>query len=485
MSRRIFLDVEEALAREVRRISFHDTRTQDRVVLQDTYDPFTGEIVQAPVEADFYDSSADANHIQYPHIFIRLMKTREDRFSGRVVPQYGRWIKAPIATSPGAYEIVVPGSDALITAPGNDITTTIFQIRKVQPGLLIRLLAGNNKGTYKVASVTVNPSGDHTISVSNILVENLPQFNYNAANGVITFSTPRDLNTVKVGDIFTDASSNTFTITAVDGGLGTITLAPSLTLDTSLGGTISRTGDVFTATDLSPVKYLVMDPDKPVMSSGICGWTANAGGYTGVSPEIPLDAYYLIRIDSKTRENHIDILNRVWEEFNPPRTALPVIKRTSLSAEQSLTADIPLGGSTIVQVKDTSKFKVNDKVYIFDDFTPSKAVDGEGFQRPFESKVVNILSSTQIELADVVPDTFKITACSKIVSNAELMLYMFHFVDHVTKDVEGSQYWVHEFTFWVQIFVDRLEAPAEYGTITEINTPIEDIDDGNIIIEDL
>jgi hypothetical protein len=62
---------------------------------------------------------------------------------------------------------------------------------------------------------------------------------------------------------------------------------------------------------------------------------------------------------------------------------------------------------------------------------------------------------------------------------------MFHFVDHVTKDVEGSQYWVHEFTFWVQIFVDRLEAPAEYSTITEINTPIENIDDGNIIIEDL
>lgn len=484
MSRRIFLDVEEALSREVRRVTFHDTRTQDKVVLQDTYDPITGEIVQASIEANFYDSSADAHHIQYPHFFIRLMKTKEDRTSGRVVPQYGKWIKAPVLTSPGAYQVVVPGSDALITTLGNDLTTTIFQIRKVQVGHLIRLLAGNNKGTYKVASVTISNTGDHTISVSNTLVENLPSFNYNSTTGVITFSVPKDFNTIKIGDVFTDASLNNFSIVAVDAGLGTITLAPSLVVDNSLGGTISRTGNVFTATDLSPVKYLVMDPNQPVMSSGICGWTANASGYTGVSPEIPLDAYYLIRIDSKTRENHIDILNRVWEEFNPPRTALPVIKRTSLSAEQLLTVDIPTGGSTIVQVKDTSKFKVNDKVYIFDDFTPTKAVDGEGFQRPFESKVVNILSDTQIEVADTVPDTFKITSCSKIVSNAELMLFMFHFVDHVTKDVEGSQYWVHEFTFWVQIFIDRLESLAEYSTITEINTPIED-EDGNIIIEDL
>lgn len=484
MSRRIFLDVEEALAREVRRISFHDTRTQDKVVLQDTYDPFTGEVVQAPVEADFYDSSADANHIQYPHIFIRLMKTREDRTTGRVVPQYGKWIQAPLSTSPGAYEIIVPGSDALITSLGNSLTTTIFQIRKVQPGQFIRLLGGNNKGTYIVDSITVNPIGDHTISVSNTIVANLPEFNYNSTTGLVTFSSAIDLNTVKVGDELIDASSNAFSITAVDTSQGTITLATSLTIDTSLGGAVSRVGNVFTATDLSPVKFLIMDPTKPLMTTGFCGNTTQATqSIVGMSPEIPIDAYYLIRIDSKTRENHIDILNRVWEEFNPPRTALPVIKRTSLSAEQLLDADITVGGSTTVIVKDTSKFKVNDKVYIFDDFSPTKAVSGEGFQRPFESKVVNILSNTEIEVADTVPDTYKISSSAKIVSNAELMLCMFHFVDHVTKDVEGSQYWVHEFTFWVQIFVDRLEQPGEYSAITEINTPIEDYD-GNIIIED-
>jgi hypothetical protein len=491
MSRRIFLDVEEALAREVRRITFHDSRTQDKVILQDTYDVFTGEVIQAPIEANFYDSSADTQHIQYPHVFIRLMKTKEDRTTGRVVPQYGKWIVSPVTTSPGAYQIIVPGSDALITALGSSLTTTIFQIRKVQVGHLIRLLAGNNKGTYTVSSITINPSGDHTITVSNTLVTNLPALSYNLVNGVVTFLNDIDLNTVKIGDIFTDASSNTFSITAVNPSQASITLAPSLIVNTALGGSVSRSGNVFTATDLSPVKYLVMDPNQPIQTVGVCGPQNASSSYAGVSPEVPIDAYYLIRIDSKTRENHISVLNRVWEEFNPPRTALPVIRRSSLSAEQSLTVDITLGGSNIVEVADTTKFKVNDQVFVFDDFTPTKAVSGDGFQRPFSSKVVNILSATEIELADTVPDTYKVEKSSKIVSNAQFQLFMFHFVDHVTKDVEGAQYWVHEFTFWVQVFVDRLETPADTSAVVgadssailDIAIPIENLE-GDIIIED-
>lgn len=483
MSRRIFLDVEEALSREVRRITFHDYRTQDKIVLQDTFDPFTGEVIQAPIEADFYDSSADANHIQYPHFFIRLMKTREDIYTGRVVPQYGKWIQTPIQTAPGAYEIVFTSSDALITAVGNTLTTTIFQIRKAQPGHLIRLQAGNNKGTYIIDTVTVNPSGDHTITVSNTLVQNLSSLNYNGTTGLVTFLTPVDLSTVKVGDNFIDSTLNSFAITAVDTSQGTLTLATGLVVSPLAGSTVSRPGDVFTATDLVPVRYIVMDGTKPVQVPGPCGDTNATTKTAGVSPEIPIDAYYMIRIDSKTRENHIDVLNRVWEEFNPPRTALPVIKRSALSAEQSLTVDIPTGGSNIVTVNDTSKFKVNDTIFIFDDYMPTKRVDGEGFQRPISTKVVNIISATQIELADTVPDTFKVQNCTRVVSNAELRLLMFHFVDHVTKDVEGSQYWVHEFTFWVQIWVDRLETPSEFNAITDIATPIED-QDGNVIIED-
>ncbi len=477
MSRRIFQDIEEALSREVRRITFHNARTLDKSVLQDTYDPFTGEVVQSPIEANFYDSSADANHIQYPSFFVRLMKTKEDRTTGRVVPEYGKWILAPVANSPGAYEIVVSSSDALITAPGNDLTTTIFQIRKIVPGLLIRLLNGNNKGTYIVDSVTVSNTGDHTVTVSNVLVQNLPTSLFDTGTRIVQFQAGVDLSTVVIGDIYTDASLNTFNITTVNTSAGSITIDGVLSPSLSVNSTISRSGNVFLNTDLTSVSYLVMDPSKPVQTSTTCGTVDGKTEMAGYSPQIPIDAYYLIRIDSKERQDHIDVLNRMWEEFNPPRTALPVIKRSSLSAEQELTVDIATGGSNIVTVKDNTNFQAGDPVVIFDDLTPTKRVDGEGFQRPFASSVVGKMSTNQLQLADTVPDTYKIANTARIVSNSEFALLMFHFVDHVTKDVEGSQYWVHEFTFWVQLFVDRLETPKDLGPVTSIDSSVED-DDG-------
>ena len=79
MSVTIFKDVEEALAREVRRITTHNNRTQDKVILRETYDPLSGEIVTSSIEPEFYDSSADASGGEYPHFFIKLLKSREDK----------------------------------------------------------------------------------------------------------------------------------------------------------------------------------------------------------------------------------------------------------------------------------------------------------------------------------------------------------------------------------------------------------------------
>ena len=480
---RIFFDVEEAISREVRRITFFAPRTRDKTVLQDTYDPFTGEIIQTPIEANYYDSSADANHTQYPHFFVRLLKSKEDLTTGRVVPQYGKWIVTPSKYAPGAYEIVSHGQ-GLISAVGNDITTTIFQINKVQPGHLIRLLAGNNKGTYTVSSVTVSMVGDHIITVSNTLLSDLPTSLFNDTDRILQFEESVDLFTLKVGDNYTDASSTTFPITAIDASNGTITLGGVGTPDLTAGGSVSRTGDVFTATDLSLVRFIVMDPTKPVQVAGICGDENQFSESVGVSPGIPLDAYYLVRIDSKERQSHIEILNRMWEEFNPPRTALPIIQRTSLSAEQLLTLDVLTGGTDTITVETNNDFSIGDKVYLIDDLHPTKKLDGEGFERPFESKVIAKIGANQLQLADIVPDSFTVANGAKVVSNSNYVLAMFHFVDHVTKDVEGSQYWVHEFTFWVQIVVDRLEQPRDVTAVTDFGIDIEDFE-GNVIIDDL
>lgn len=482
MSRRIFRDIEEAIQREIRRITFHDQRTVDdegTTVLESTFDPFTGELVELPIEADFYDSSADTSNRQYPHFFVRLLQTREDRYTKRVVPQYGKWCTVPVKTSPKAFEIVTSGSDAIITAPSSTIETSLFQISKVEAGQLLRLQNGNNKGTYIIDSVVKDAGGNHTITVSNTLNDSLPTLTFIVATRIVIFDESVDLNTIKVGDTFTDFSSNTFNITAVDINSNSITIDGTLVPDGSDGGTLERVGDMFTEIDPSLVRYLVMDPTSPVKGLGIAGEEDRNSAFIGKSPEVPLDAYYLIRIDSKDRNNHIDVLNRVWEEFNPPRTALPIIKRTALSGEELLTADLPSGGSDTVEVADNSEFNVGDEVFVFDDLLPTKDNCGK-FPEPFKSKVVELIGTDSIRLENVVPDTFELKNCPKIVSNAEFRTFMFHFVGHNTKDVEGSQYWVHEFTFWVQLWVDRLEDAEETGVVTDTESQIENITDGHI-----
>lgn len=481
---RVFFDIEEAISREIRRITFFAPRTRDKTALQDTFDPFTGEIIQTPVEANYYDSSADPNHIQYPHFFVRLLKSKENLNDGLQVSQYGQWMIQPNQYAPGAYEITFQGQ-GLVEAAGDDITTPAFQINKIQPGQLIRLLEGNNIGTYIVSSVTVSMVGDHTITVSNLLVQNLPISLFDTTTRTVLFQADLiDLFTVKVGDVYTDASSTAFNITAVNASAGTIVIDGATDPDLALGGMITRASPVLANQDLSLVRYIVMDPSKPVKVNNACGEVDQSAGSSGVSPGIPLDIYYLIRIDSKERQSHIEVLNRMWEEFNPPRTALPVIQRSSLSAEQLLTLDVATGGTDTITVKSNLDFSIGDNVFLIDELHPTKRLDGKGFERPFESKIIAKIGTTQLQLADVVPDSYTIQNGAKIVSNSDYKLAMFHFVDHVTKDVEGSQYWVHEFTFWVQIVIDRLEQPADITAITDVGIDIEDFE-GNVIIDDL
>jgi hypothetical protein len=483
MSRRIYLDVEESLSREVRRITFFNQRTLSEVVLQDTFDPITGDTITMPVEPNFYDSGADTNNIQYPHFFIRLLKTREDRFTGRVVPEYGRWITTPVLSSPKAFDIIVSSTDGIVTAPGNEFNTSLFQIRKIVPGNLLRLLNGNNIGTYIVSSITVSNSGDHSIFVSNTLLNSLPSALFDSTPRNLIFSSPVDLNTLKVGDIFTDAAATTFSITAISINNNSISLNGSFTPNLASGGFITRSGNVFTATDVSLVRFLVLDQTKPITALLPASSAPATSSFTGVSPQVPVDAYYLIRIDSKERDTHIAIVNRMWEEFNPPRTGLPVIVRSALSAESLLTVDVGMGGSNTLTITDNTNFNIGDEIFIFDNLSPTIDLSTGGLERPFQTIITNKISNNQIVVANTVPDSFIVDNNTNIVSNADFEILMFHFVDHNTRDLEGSQYWIHEFTFWVQIWIDRLENPQVNSTIRDISTPIEDLQ-GNIIIDD-
>jgi len=473
MSVRIIRDIEEALAREVRRITFSEERTETHTVLKDAFDPFTGELISLPVEPEFYDSSADAGHIQYPHFFISLLKSREDRFTKRVVPQYGKTIEESVPTAPKGYTVRHFFSDGAISVAGNTIGTSDFHISKVVVGDLLRIRNGNNIGTYYVKSVTKNIGTDHIIEVEPDLVIDMPELAFNATDRTITALEAIDLNTVKVGDIFNDSLAATFNITAIDIEKSRITIDGATTPDLNSGAKISRSGDIFQTADTVDVIFTILDPNAPLA----CNNTENA--YMTNYP-IPLDLYYLIRIDSKERDTHVDILNRMWEEFNPPRTGLPTIVRTKDSAETTLTQD---GGSSTITVEDNSEFDIGETVFIFDDLTPSKDSEGDGFEDVLEATILEKSGTDQLILSKVIPSTFTVNNNTKIVSNALYVIHFFHFVDHITKNNEGAQYWVHEFTFWIQVWVARQGEPTEYnGVIQKIATPIEDLE-GNVIID--
>jgi len=480
MTIRILLDTEEAISREVRRIGFFDDRSVNYRVLKDVFDPFTGLTVKVNVEPDFYDTSANTNMIQYPHFFVKLLRMKEDRTTGRVVPQYGNTDKCYITTSPKAFQTIIYQTDGVIAAPGNNLTTSTFGIRKAQPGHLLRLLTGNNVGTYIIATVTPSLSGIHTITVSNTLLNGLPSLLFDSVTRVVNFNSPIDLNTVVIGDTLKDFSSTVFNITAINLDRNSITIDGVTTPNLSALASIVRVGNVFLATDPSLDTFLVMDPTKPVISSSLGEQTTSL---VTANPAVPLDLYYLVRIESKERATHIEVANRMWDEFNPPRTGLPTIVRNRNSAEQDITVDVLTGGSNTLTVKDNSGFNVNDPVVVFNKFTPTKDVHGQGFQEVFTAKVTKLIGTTQLVLNQVVPDTFLVKDKTKIVSNADYKIYMFHLQDHVTKDIEGSQYWSHEFTFWIQVWIDRQGEPLQFdGVIQQIVTTGENLDDNTVII---
>lgn len=452
MTVQIFKDVEEALAREVRRISFHDNRTVEKKVLQHTFDPFTGEVVELNIEPSFYDSSTEANHIQFPHFFIRLMKVREDRFSGRETQYWGQQTcsKYEAGTAQNrqkAWEILLYVQDGVIPISGI-IQTQTLQIRKAAPGNLLRIQTGPNAGTYTIAAVT--PGAPHVITLNSVILNTLPGLAFNSSTRTVTILDSVDMSAIRVGDTFVDSINQSFVISSINADNLEVVLEGTLAPNLAIGSKIERLGAILQP-EAGPVTFLVMDQNKPVTKNDVQVEPRTV--YSDFA--IPLDLFYLVRIDSKERESHIQVLNRVWEEFNPPRSGLPVVVRTKASAEQLLAAAIPVGGSSVIVVKDSTNFNINDDVFVFDNLKPTKSTTGS-FEAPFKAKVVDKLSGNQLKLSETVPDTYTMDNETKVVSNADFQVIPLHFVDHLTKDIEGSQYWVHEFSFMAQTWIDRL-----------------------------
>lgn len=460
---RILEDIEEALAREVRKITFFSQRTREPesgYVLKEVFDVFTGEYVKKPVEPSFYADTATANNQVNPYFFIRLLSLNEDLDSGRALPTVGNQITIPISSAP-TYAVRFGGENLITTnlTAASTVTLSDRKIRDIQAGDLIRILTGNNIGTYYIDSVTLNGNGPHTITLSNDIVQDLPNFQYAKVNGIIIFDSNIDLSAVKPGDIFTDSAMNTATITAVNQP-NSIVVAPNSTLVVGPNAKINRSGAVLTGLDENnPQCFTIMDPS--VVVGGV------SRNYRKTNPLIPYTFLYYIKITSKERDDHIAVANRMMQLFNPPRGALAIITRYDTSYQDSLLQNANIGDKTIY-LRDASKLSVGEKVRIFDNLT-------RGEETTIES--INY-GSNSITLKNALTKAYLVDNCASIVSNTDICVLQRDFMNHATEDRESEQLWIHRFSFrvqgWIEAQLDPLSEDIDGATY-------EDVGDVNFI----
>jgi hypothetical protein len=462
---RILEDIEEAVAREIRSITFMSKRTRSELVFQEMFNPLTGEAVRKPVEAQFFDDTAAPGQIVSPRFTVSLLKIYEDTQTHRLLPPYGNE-DTELVPSAKAYEVVTGGNDAIVlNGTGDALLTNNIRIKRISSDHIIRLIDCNNSGTYLIESMTLTGNGPHTITLSNTLLADLPIFSYNKQAGLITFNTFIDISTVIAGDTFTDRSNNPFPILAVDSKTCSIAVTPGSTVINGIGASVVRTSPVLSHVETSPISYLVLDPSKPVV-----GKSTN---YRERSWPIPYTFLYYIKISSNERDDHIAVADRMMQIFNPPRGQIFTIVRTDQSTESSAIKDVEANSSTIF-VEDASSFYVNDVIRLFSD------VDlGE------ELTILNVNNaSNSITVSTPVAKTYLYNNNAKIVSNTELRTFERDFKNHMVDDIPERQFWVHRFTFKIEAWVDSRipeyeteQTFDEIGNVNYISGTLEGIDD--------
>jgi len=468
---RILEDIEEALAREVRKITFFENRhrTHSGVIFRELFDPFTGELVKKPIEPQFYDETAEALQFTDPRFTIQLLKLYEDNETGRALSQYGEQFVTMLPSIP-VYEPIFGGSgtSGAITTNGGTSNTVQITSRKILhlvPGNLIRLLTGNNKGTYVIESIALNGNGPHTITLDHNLLSDLPAFSYNPVTGAVTFSEFVDLTAIKVGDFLRDNLANSYAILAVDQNSSSVLIAANSNLQNVLISDIYRVGNILQGDDTGlPQCFLALDHTQLI--------TDKSTRYRISNPPIPYTFLYYIKITSRERDDHIAIANRMMQVFNPPRGVINVIVRSNISAETTLIKDVNIGDK-IIYVNNATEFYTSEKIWLMNNLSPNEELEIESVNLQSNAITLKSPATKQVLLKD----------CPVIVSNAVCEALQRDLTNHDVEDRLDAQLWIHRFTFKIEGWIDSKISPLsgddtfkDVGDVNFIQGVIEDIE---------
>jgi len=471
-SRQTIKDIEEALKRDITRLTTHYPQTKTNTGTQTTYDVFTGDVKAIPLKAHFYDESSNPNHVQYPRVDIKFEEIEEDRESGRMVSLWEarntdyNQLAWPNQDRPAVYYRLASGVDGVTS--GDNFLISPYNTKLVESGNIVSILTGNNKGRYKVLSVDYTNS---IITLDPTLVSNIDAISYNESTRKLYLLNPTDLSAVKAGDVFEDANSTRFPILNVNINKRELYLGGSGTPALVAGATILRDGDVLGNIDISAVKYVIMDANRPLIYQP-CN-SPQTEAWDTENYATPFNYHWTVEIKNKERQAHISIADRVSETLiNRTRRALDILLRTPDSAESEVEDGPYLGMSNVIKVRDASKMSVNDSVYLINQYKISD-----------NNQIIDIDYNTNtVTLRFEVSSEFNVYNEAKIVTKAKLKLWGMYLVNGngVMGQDSLNNFFRQEYRFKIEGWKEDEASQTTQSAVTEVDVNPKTFDGGDL-----
>jgi hypothetical protein len=460
-SRQTIKDMEEALKRDIRRLTTHYTQTKTNTGTQTTYDVFTGETLPVTLKAHFYDESSSPSNIQYPRVDVRFEEIAEDRESGRMISlwearnsDYNQlvWVNQD---KPPVYFRITSGNEAMTS--GDNFIISSAKTKLVSSGNTLSILTGNNKGRFRVLSVDYI---GNVITLDPTLVSNIETVSYNPQTRKLYLLDPTDLSAVKAGDVFEDANSTRFPILNVRHDKRELYLGGAAEPVLVAGASILREGDVLSNIDVSAVRYVVMDTNRPLIYQP-CDSQVTEGWITE-NYATPFNYFWTVEIKNKERQSHTSIADRFTETVvNRTRRALDILLRTPDSAESNVIDGPSLGSANVLTVKDASKMCVNDSVYLVNETGISK-----------NNQIVDIdYATNQVMLRFSIPLEFNYQNEAILVTQADLKLWGMYLINGngIMGQDSLNNFFRQEYRFRIEGWKEDEASEATSSGITQIN----------------
>lgn len=462
----VIKDIEEALKREVASITTFHKDTKTSTTIKTTYDPFTGEIKKKPLEASFYDESSHANAVTYPRVDISLEEIREDRESGRMISIWedyfrnNRSLIEPNQNRPKVYQQVVSSRNG--QNDGDGLVVSSFNLNKIKANHLVKIINGNNKGTYKIKSID---SVNSKVVLDDELVTDIQELAYLEEERKLYLLNPTDIFAVRSGDIFEDSLGNQFKIIDIDTKCRELYLSGNTEPDLNIGSKIIRSGNVLRNTDTQDIFYIVMDPDKEIFTEAYPNINVT-DQYLTSHPPTPFNYIYNIEIKNIERNAHTEVAERMTETImNRPRRAIYLLLRTENSAETDIKCGSSFFDGRTIEVESIEHFKINDSVYLVNRFNVSE-----------NNQIIDIDKENKlIYLRNRVPFEFDLDNKARIVSNANLRDWQMFFQEGstiISKDVQNNFY-RQQYSIRIEGWKAEKSGKIVSGAITQVQGTLE------------